>query len=231
MRIRFLQLLIFLGLGSIQVCAQTIRGQIFSDIEPVPFALVFDSSTVFSTVADKDGFFDLNTNGKSITQLRVTAMGFKAKFINVPASEDKTINLGKIMLEEDVLGLEEVVVTANFKETFVKDSPIKIDVITSRFLTKQITPVNLIESVSLINGVSEVVACGVCYTNSVSINGLPGPYSAILIDGSPMNGNLASVYGLNGIPNALIEKIEVVKKNGGIFFIMHMYRSPNTCAT
>ena len=67
------------------------------------------------------------------------------------------------------------------------------------------------EGVKLINGVQEVVACGVCFTNSISINGLPGPYTAVLIDGSPMFGNLASVYGLNGIPNQVIDRFEVIK--------------------
>jgi outer membrane receptor for ferrienterochelin and colicins len=67
------------------------------------------------------------------------------------------------------------------------------------------------EAIQMVNGVQEVTACGVCFTNSISINGLPGPYTAVLIDGAPMFGNLASVYGLNGIPTTIIDRFEVVK--------------------
>ena len=36
-------------------------------------------------------------------------------------------------------------------------------------------------------------------------------YTMILIDGLPMVSGLSSVYGLSGIPQSLIEKIEVIK--------------------
>jgi len=51
----------------------------------------------------------------------------------------------------------------------------------------------------------------VCYTNNIRINGMEGPYTAVLIDGMPLMSSLASVYGLNGINPALIEQIEIVK--------------------
>ena len=33
----------------------------------------------------------------------------------------------------------------------------------------------------------------------------------VLIDGMPIVGGLSTVYGLNGIPQSLIERVEVVK--------------------
>src|SRR5690606_22344562 len=38
-----------------------------------------------------------------------------------------------------------------------------------------------------------------------------GPYTMILIDGMPIVSGLSTVYGLNGIPQSIIERIEVVK--------------------
>jgi outer membrane receptor for ferrienterochelin and colicins len=67
------------------------------------------------------------------------------------------------------------------------------------------------QSIGMINGVQQVTACGVCGTNEIRINGLEGSNTAVLIDGMPIMGALASVYGLNGIPNALIERVEVIK--------------------
>jgi outer membrane receptor for ferrienterochelin and colicins len=114
-------------------------------------------------------------------------------------------------LLQDVLGLEEVVVTGILKESFVTASPVKVEVITDDLLEKAANPVNLVKSLNLINGVQEVVSCGVCYTNNISINGLPGQFTAVLIDGSPIYGNLASIYGLNGIPRQAIDRIEIIK--------------------
>ncbi|NNL92722.1 MAG: TonB-dependent receptor, partial [Saprospiraceae bacterium] len=41
--------------------------------------------------------------------------------------------------------------------------------------------------------------------------GLEGPYTMVLIDGMPIVSSLATVYGLSGIPNSLIERMEIVK--------------------
>lgn len=109
--------------------------------------------------------------------------------------------------------MDEVVVTGTMRPTFVSQSPVKIDVITSTYLNRFIPAASssIVEGVTLVNGVQEVVACGVCFTNSISINGLPCPYTAVLMDGTPIYGNLASVYGLNGIPSMIIDRFEVIK--------------------
>ena len=78
-------------------------------------------------------------------------------------------------------------------------SPVKVNVITSKknkFISYPLEEQTSLTIVQLVNGAQEVIACGVCYTNSISINGLEGPYTSVLLDGIPMYGNLASVYGL-----------------------------------
>jgi outer membrane receptor for ferrienterochelin and colicins len=44
----------------------------------------------------------------------------------------------------------------------------------------------------------------------IHINGLE-PYTLVLIDGMPIVSGLSTVYGLSGIPNSLLERIEIVK--------------------
>ena len=107
--------------------------------------------------------------------------------------------------------LEDVVITGTLKPVSVSRSPVKIDVVSADFMQQQLPVTNLVDGVALINGLQEVTACGVCYTNSISINGLPGAYTAVLIDGMPLYGNLASVYGLNGLPVTIIDRVEVIK--------------------
>jgi outer membrane receptor for ferrienterochelin and colicins len=43
------------------------------------------------------------------------------------------------------------------------------------------------------------------------MNGLEGPYTMVLIDGMPIVSGLSTVYGLTGIPQSLIERMEIVK--------------------
>src|SRR5690606_22077192 len=50
-----------------------------------------------------------------------------------------------------------------------------------------------------------------CNTGDIHINGLEGPYTMVLIDGMPIVSGLGTVYGLNGIPQSLIERVEIVK--------------------
>lgn len=112
------------------------------------------------------------------------------------------------------LDLSEIVVKAEKRAVYTDPSPIKTLVIDADYFQKRSSPVNLMESIKLVNGLQEVVACGICQTNSISVNGLPGAYTAVLIDGMPMYGNLAAVYGLNGISRLLVERLEVTRGPG-----------------
>jgi outer membrane receptor for ferrienterochelin and colicins len=60
--------------------------------------------------------------------------------------------------------------------------------------------------------------CQNCNTTEVRMLGLPQQYLAILQDGVPNLTGLASIYGLEQIPTALIEQIEVVKGGGSTLY-------------
>ena len=55
------------------------------------------------------------------------------------------------------------------------------------------------------------MACGVCGTNDLHINGLEGVYTLVLLDGIPLLGGLASAYALDGIPLSMVQQVEVVQ--------------------
>lgn len=200
------------SISSLSIAQQaTLTGTARSEGEPMLFANVALLETNFGTSTDENGFFELNDIPAGTYQLLISAIGYRKLQQKITVGANETLDLGVLELQEDVLGLQEVVVTGTMKETFISDSPIKVDVITARYLEKNTSPVSIVEGVTLVNGVQEVVACGVCFTNSISINGLPGPYTAVLMDGTPMYGSLASVYGLNGIPTMIIDRFEVIK--------------------
>lgn len=190
----------------------TLQGILESDEGVLPGATVQVLGTELGTAADINGFYQIKNIPEGDHKVEIRAVGYKPnqKSITLKNGELKALN---VFLELDNLGLDEIVITGTMQPTYVSKSPIKVDVVTSEYMNT-FTPAaasSIIEGVKLVNGIQEVVACGVCFTNSISINGLPGPYTAILMDGTPIYGNLASVYGLNGIPSMLIERFEVIK--------------------
>ncbi len=206
-------ILTFIGILfiSFQLSAQeVIKGKVKVDEEGFPGATVQLVNTDFGTITEADGSFEITDIPEGDYTLEIRSVGFKVvkMAIQLPLSQQLDFTL-----EESTLTMDEVVVTGTMQPTFVSQSPVKVEVVTSKHLNTYIpaAATSVVEGISLVNGVQEVVACGVCFTNSISINGLPGPYTAILMDGSPIYGNLASVYGLNGIPSMIIDRFEVIK--------------------
>lgn len=115
-----------------------------------------------------------------------------------------------IFVKDPSENLDEIVVTGTMKAVRKSDSPVPIEIYTPKFFQKNPTP-SLFDAVQLINGVQPQLNCNVCNTGDIHINGMEGPYTMILIDGMPIVSSLSTVYGLSGIPNSLVERIEVVK--------------------
>lgn len=107
-------------------------------------------------------------------------------------------------------GIDEVVITGTLKPVHRLETPVPVEVYNSTFLKKNPTS-NIFEALQNVNGVRPQLNCNICNTGDIHINGLEGPYTMVTIDGMPIVSALSTVYGLSGIPNSLIEKIEVVK--------------------
>ena len=219
--------ILFFSLIIISTHAQNsvLQGRLLnSDKEPVVFASVSlileDTLFVEATSTDLDGSFVFNSLKKGIYTLRTSYIGLENHEIIVPHKKPLT-DLGLIHLTSNTT-IDEVIVREKGMSIF---NPIKIaptvavkHIVRPEILEKITSPTNLIEAISLVNGVQEEVACGVCFTNTISINGLPGQYTAVLIDGTPMYGNLASVYALNGLPTTMIDRIEITKGPSSTIF-------------
>lgn len=202
---------LFVGMSASAQGLRTLEGKITAEEGPIPGATIRLLGTDFATITDAEGAFRMDAIPIDIYKLEIRSVGFQSQTLQVDLREDT--GLLTVKLRESTLDMDAVVVTGTMQPTFVTQSPIKVDVITSKHLNTYIPMASssIVEGITLVNGVQEVVACGVCFTNSISINGLPGPYTAILMDGTPIYGNLASVYGLNGIPSMIIDRFEVIK--------------------
>ncbi|MCB9223168.1 MAG: TonB-dependent receptor [Crocinitomicaceae bacterium] len=206
---KYLVALIMLSVNcGILAQTQTITGKIKAVDEMVSFAKVDLVGTDYGTITNENGEFELQNIPPGKYHLRIRAVGYIEKIIPVEVA-DKQIEL-VTELEETDLFLNEVVVTGTMRETMVKKSPVKIEVINSSFFRSN--PVNsVIEALNNVNGVQEQVNCAVCGTNDIHINGMEGPYTLVLIDGMSIISGLSSVYGFNGIPTSLIDRVEIVK--------------------
>lgn len=175
---------------------------------PIPFARVSVAGSQQGVLADASGHFRLTGLRPGPLTLLVSSQGYAAREATVEVAEGA--GLVSIALTPDPLALEPLTVTGTMKAATVAASPVKVSVVPQAVLQRNATN-NLVETISYVNGLYQQVDCGVCYTNNLRINGMEGPYTAVLIDGMPIMSSLASVYGLNGINPALIEQVEIIK--------------------
>jgi outer membrane receptor for ferrienterochelin and colicins len=202
-------LLIIMSFANISLGQYELKGQIFTKAksEKLPFASVKIKGTTIGTTTNEEGEFSFKNLQKGKVTLITSFIGMLEKQTEFILDKNTFV---KIELNDDPSQLNEVVVTGNLKEMSKAESAIPIDIITPAFFAKNPTP-NIFEALQSVNGVRPQVNCNVCNTGDIHINGLEGPYTMILIDGMPIVSSLGSVYGLFGIPNGLIERIEVVK--------------------
>ncbi|MBX2967244.1 MAG: TonB-dependent receptor [Cyclobacteriaceae bacterium] len=195
---------------AVTVSAQgvTLTGTVSSNGQPVVLAHIVLKETNQGTTANEAGRFSIPSVSSGRYTLLVSAVGYKA-FTKSVTVGSATVHVA-VELEEELGALDEIVITGSMKEVSKLQSPIPVEVYAPALFRKNPTP-NIFESLNLVNGVQPQVNCNVCNTGDIHINGLEGPYTMVLIDGMPIVSSLSTVYGLAGIPNNLVRRIEVVK--------------------
>lgn len=187
-----------------------VNGHVSSKGESIAFAKVTIPSLSISTQADVDGKFYLFQLKDGKYEVHVSAFGFETLKKEIEIRSNGTSMFYFEMIPSANANLSEVVVSGAMRPVSRLDSPINIEVYNAQFFKTNPNP-TLFESLQNINGVRPQVNCNICSTGDIHINGLEGPYTMILIDGMPIVSGLSSVYGLNGIPQSLIDRIEIVK--------------------
>ena len=140
--------------------------------------------------------------------VHVSAVGYmhEAKELTIGTG----VNFENVELMPSVNVMEDVVVSGTMKAISKMESPIPVEVYTPVLFKKNPSP-SIFESLQMVNGIQPQLNCNVCNTGDIHINGMEGPYTMILIDGMPIVSSLSTVYGLSGIPNSMVKRIEVVK--------------------
>ncbi|MGR7812879.1 TonB-dependent receptor [Lacinutrix undariae] len=185
----------------------TISGRITSNNNSVAFANVYLKGTNKGAVSDENGNYKITTVTKGTYTLVASFTGYKKEQKRITVTN--TDITASFNLNENE-SLDEIVISGTLKPVTRLESPVPVEVYSTAFLKKNPTS-NIFEALQNVNGVRPQLNCNVCNTGDIHINGLEGPYTLVLIDGMPIVSGLSTVYGLSGIPNSLIERIEIVK--------------------
>uniref|UniRef100_UPI0030EDB50D TonB-dependent receptor n=1 Tax=uncultured Cyclobacterium sp. TaxID=453820 RepID=UPI0030EDB50D len=177
---------------------------------PLEFANVGIRKISLGGVTNEGGAFTIRNVPPGKHLLTASLIGFETQQIRIEVVNDQSSIPFLFTLKETASALGEVVVSGTMKEVSKLESPVPVEVYSANFFRANPTP-SVFESLQNVNGVRPQINCNVCNTGDIHINGLEGPYTMVLIDGMPIVSGLSTVYGLTGIPQALIERVEVVK--------------------
>ncbi|MBU2018996.1 MAG: TonB-dependent receptor [Bacteroidetes bacterium] len=195
-------------LTSFSYAQSSLQGSITTDGMPLQYANILIKKATKSIVSDVDGNYFIKDLAAGEYEIAVSYTGFRTEKRSITVVDSTTTILDFRLREDNTL--DEVVITGTLKPVSRLESPVPVEVYKPAFFKKNPTS-NIFEALQNVNGVRPQLNCNVCNTGDIHINGLEGPYTLVLIDGMPIVSGLSTVYGLSGIPNSLLERIEIVK--------------------
>nr|WP_274704480.1 TonB-dependent receptor [Salinimicrobium profundisediminis] len=173
-----------------------------------------EGTTIGTTTNNKGEFFMKAPLGHH--EIILQAIGFKTvqKHLDVLNHDPQKLNFS---LQEDVTGLDQVVISASRNGQLRHTAPVIVSV-TSEKEFNAIQSISLSDGLNFQPGLRMETNCQNCGFSQVRMNGLDGAYSQILIDSRPVFSALNGVYGLDQIPANSIERIEVVRGGGSALY-------------
>lgn len=209
-------LIVLVSWGQKHATNTVISGQVFCNMDELSLINVTVMGTTLGTTTDEHGDYQLKNVPIGEITVVVSGIGFKAQQKEITVEEGEQLELN-FELEEDILGLEQIVVSADRSKQNRSKAPIYINSLSSRQIENN-QSINLGEAINYIPGLQMETNCQSCGFTQVRMNGLPGSYSQILINSRPVFSGLLSVYGLELIPANMIDRIEVNRGGGSAMF-------------
>ncbi|MEM1407211.1 MAG: TonB-dependent receptor [Bacteroidota bacterium] len=215
-----LPLLVFLFLAFTATMSKaqtgTVSGKITSGGEPLAYASVAIANSTLGGITDVSGAYRIENVPVGEVTLQVASVGYRTftQILNIQANTNSTVD---VVLTEDLLNLEEVVVSGTRYELDRKKAPVVVNVLSSRLLSAT-QSLAVSEGLNYQPGVRVETNCQNCGFTQVRLNGLEGSYSQILINSRAVFSALNSVYGLDQIPTNIVERVEVVRSGGSALY-------------
>ena len=186
-----------------------ITGHVVSKGEHLPFVNIFLENTTIGTTTDVTGHYLIVDLPVGKYNLVAKMVGYKTQKKEVDIQPNQTLEI-KFDLEEDVIRVDEVVVTGT--KTFKRqtESAVIVGVMDSKSI-ENIAAQTVSESLNFQPGLRMEVDCQTCNYSQLRMNGLGGAYSQILINGRSVFSPLTGLYGLEQMPTEMVDRIEVVR--------------------
>ena len=184
--------------------------------EHLPFVNVQLKGTDIGTVTDETGHYFLKDLPVGRQTVVFSYVGYETLELPVVTEADKTVEL-KAAIKEFSQQLNSVVVTANRYATKRQEAATIVNVLSPKLF--ETTAVSCVaDALCFQPGLRVENTCSNCGKTDLRINGLQGQYTQILMDSRPVFSSMASVYGLEQVPAAMIDRIEVVRGGGSAVY-------------
>lgn len=182
----------------------------------IPYATVALKGTTIGCAADASGHYKINNIPEGEYTIVVTALGYGTVEIPFTAVRKKTVEHNFTLIETSTI-VDEIVVSATRNETNRRQTSTVVNVASTK-LFEGTASANLSEAMNFQSGLRVENTCGNCGAPQLRINGLEGQYSQILLDSRAIFSSLAGVYGLDLMPVAMVERVEVIRGGGSALF-------------
>ena len=184
--------------------------------EHIPYATITIKDTTIGCAADGTGHFRINNIPVGEHILIIGALGYDNQEVVYRAIAHTTKELNFSLVESTTM-VDEVVVSATRNETNRRQTATVVNVASTK-LFEGTASSNLSEAMNFQSGLRVENTCGNCGAPQLRINGLEGQYSQILLDSRAIFSSLAGVYGLDLMPVAMVERVEVIRGGGSALF-------------
>lgn len=184
--------------------------------EHLPYIVVVLKGTTIGVATDNSGHYVIRHVPEGDFVIEVSAVGYKTQTheINIRKGRNYEVNF---VLEEDLVQIEGVIISATRSETTRRMSPTLVNVVGTDIYDKT-NSTTVAQGLSFQPGVRVENNCQNCGFQQVRINGLDGQYTQILIDSRPVFSALAGVYGIEQLPANMIDRVEVMRGGGSALF-------------
>lgn len=217
-RLYYILPLLFLLIQQVSLAQNgRIYGELHIQNAPTPCATVKVLNSKIGAITDSKGKFELANLPLGTFQIEASYVGYKPVVTRVMLSAKQPNQKLILNLTETNLELEGIVVTGTKTVQRQKNSPILVNILTSKTLS-DVQACNLSEGLKFQPGLRVETDCQTCNYTQLRINGLGGGYSQILINGRPIFSPLTGLYGLEQMPTNMIDRIEVVRGGGSSLY-------------
>lgn len=184
--------------------------------EHLPYMVVMLKGTTIGVSTESTGHYMIRNVPEGTFTLEVSAIGYKTQTRDIDIRKGRSYEVN-FVLEEDLVQIDGVIVSATRSETTRRMSPTLVNVV-GMDIYERTNSTTVAQGLSFQPGVRVENNCQNCGFQQVRINGLDGQYTQILIDSRPVFSALAGVYGIEQLPANMVDRVEVMRGGGSALF-------------